>query len=140
MLNKPNKVIASTLSVLLSPKDSILCYLEINDESCNVSLRFEDDKARIAGYPVSWKIWDERIEGNEEYSYEDAENDPSIESPINEIESITVYISRETEKNIFKKLKNSLKKQFEDEMFKDQLTDIQKEEAFNKIDQAIRSL
>ena len=133
---------ASTLSVLMNENDSITCYVEINEESCNVTLRLEDDKARLAGFPADWKTWDEPIDphsGNE-YTYQDAENDATIESFVHEIESIDVYISRNIEKEIFNQLKQSLVKQFADEMFKDQLSSHQKELALAKIDLAVASL
>lgn len=137
-LLKP-KITASTLSVLLDPKNSVQAYVELDEESCNVTLRLEDEKARIAGYPQTWRTWDEVIEGSEN-TYEDAEHDGSIDSIVDEIEAMDAYVSRETEKEIFMLLKKSLEKQFQDEMFKDQLTAAQKEEAIAKIDLAIRSL
>lgn len=133
-------VSASTLSVLMSEKDSVTCYVELNDESCNLTLRLEDEKARLAGYPDAWKTWDENILGSGDQTYEDAENDGSIDSFVDEIEFFDAYVSRDTEKEIFTQLKKSLEKQFEDEMFKDQLTQAQKESALAKIDLAIASL
>ncbi len=93
-------VSASTLSVLMSEKDSVTCFVELNDESCNLTLRFEDEKARLAGYPGAWKTWDENILGSEDQTYEDAENDGTIDSFVDEIESMDAYVSRNTEKEI----------------------------------------
>ena len=138
-LISPN-VTAFTLSVLLHENDSVFCYVILDNETCNLTLRLENDKARLAGYPNSWKTWDEKILGSEGLTYQDAENDGSIDSFIDEIEAMDAYVSRETEAEIFKKLKESLKKQFEDEMFANQLTESQKQIALSKIDLAIKNL
>lgn len=139
-LINPNSISAKTLAVLMKPHDSITCFVEIDEESCNVTLRLEDDVAKIAGYPQTWRVWDESIPGDEENTYEDAENDPELESMFDEIVSIDAYVSRATEKEIFSQLKESLQKQFEDENFKDELTNSEKEEVFKKIDKAIAKL
>lgn len=130
---------AETLSVLKSPTDSITCYVELNEHSCNLTLRFDNEIARIAGYPHSWKIFDETIDGSDS-TYENAENDASIESFVDEIEEIDMYVSRKTEKEILEQLKKSLKVQFEDEIFKDDLSAEQKEEVFLKMNKAIEKL
>jgi hypothetical protein len=132
---------AQTLSVLQKPTDSITCYVELDSESCNLSLRFEDDEAKLAGYPETWRTWDEKISSNDsDVTYEDSENDGSLDSMIDEIESINSYISRKTEIQIFSLLKKSLVKQFEDEMFKDVLRKDEQEEVLAKIDLAISNL
>lgn len=133
------KISATTISVLMNPKGSSQAYIELDEESCNVTLRFEEEKARIAGYPQTWRVWDEVIEGSEN-TYEDAEHDGSIDSIVDEIEAMDAYVSRDTEKEIFILLKKSLEKQFQDEMFKDYLTEDQKKEVLEKMDLAIRSL
>ena len=133
-------VSATTLSVLLSATDSITCYVELDGESCNLTLRFDSDNARLAGYPDGWKTWDESITDGEELIYEDAEQDGSIDSFVDEIESIDAYVSRYTEKEIFNQLKKSLEKQFADEDLKDQLNAADKESVLEKLDTAIKNL
>lgn len=133
-------VSASTLSVVQNTTDSVTCYVELDGESCNLTLRLDDEAARLAGYPNSWRTWDELIPGTEETTYEDAENDGSIDSFVDEIESMDAYVSRETEKEIFSQLKKALQKQFEDEDFKDRLTAKEQSEVLAKIDLAIKKL
>ncbi len=140
-LLNPKSIKANTLSVVMSPTDSVSCYVEIDESSCNLTLRLEDESARLAGYPSLWRTWDEAIDGDlEGKTYGEAEQDATIESFVDEIEAMDAYVSRETEKEIFSQLRKSLEKQFEDEMFKDQLTQAQKEEVLAKIDLAIKNL
>lgn len=133
-------VSASTLSVVQNPEDSITCYLELGEESCNLTLRLEGEKARLAGYPQTWRTWDENIVGEGETTYEDAEHDGSVDSFVDEIEAMDAYVSRETEKEIFAQLKKALQAQFEDVDFKDTLTPAQQESVLAKMDEAIKSL
>lgn len=135
---------AQTLAVLMSPVGSITCGLTLDcgegEEYTNVTLRFEDEKVRIAGYPQHWKTWDEQIEGNEEYTYGQAESDGSIDDGIHEMENLQFYVSQKTEQEILRQLKKSLEKQFKDEMFKDELSKKDQQIALEKIDLAIKDL
>jgi hypothetical protein len=133
------KVEAKTLSVVMNPQDSVTCYVQLDEESCNLTLRLEDDVAKLAGYPQSWTVWDEIIPGTSE-TYGEAEDDASIDSWVNEIESPDAYVSRKTENEILRQLIQSLKIQFLDEMFTDQLSSAQKESVFEKMNKAIQSL
>lgn len=131
---------AITLSVLLSPTDSITCGIYLDEEYCNVSLNLEQDVARLLGYDSKWAIYDENIEAynSESPTFEEAEEDGSIE--MFEMDGRLAYVSRETEKEIFRQLAISLQAQFKDEMFKDRLTKAQQEESLSKIQQAANLL
>jgi hypothetical protein len=138
------KIKAETLSVLMSVSGSITCGVTLDcgegEEYSNVTLRFEDESARIAGYPQNWKTHDEPIDGNEEYTYGEAEEDGGIDDGDHEIEAIHHYVSRKTEQEILRQLKKSLEKQFQDEMFKDDLSKKDQQTALEKIDLAIKNL
>lgn len=142
-LLKPT-VKAEILSVLLSPVGSITCDVKIDcgegEHYQNVTLRFDGDQARIAGYPQEWKCWDDPIEGNEDYTYGQAEDDGGIDDGSHEIDLIKVYISKKTEKKIFTQLKKCLEMQFEDEMFRGDLSKADQLIALEKIDLAIKDL
>lgn len=138
MSNKIDPIIeASTLSVLMSENDSITCGIELNAEYANVSLNLERESARILGYPIDWGVHDTNVVHGDSDSptYEEV-----IEENGEEMDEMPVYVSKETEVEILTLLKKSLQKQFEDEMFKDELTDDQKEIALAKIDKAIGAL
>lgn len=139
-LLNPKSVIATTLSVLQNENDSILCFLDVDGNTCNVNLNFNHDDARLLGFPHLWKLHNESVDGNDEFTYEDALTDSSIESIVHEMESIDVYVSKEMEINILQQLKASLLKQFNDEMFKDHLSSAQQEIAISKIDSACKKL
>ena len=136
-MNLNPSIKAVTLSVLLSPTDSVLCGVTLDEEYANVRLNLEDDQAKITMYPQNWAIYDENVipHNYDSPTFEEAENDGSIE--MLDMDEREAYVSRATEKEIFRQLKEALKKQFEDEMFKDRLTAKQKESALEKLDKAI---
>tara|TARA_Y100000034_G_C6910321_1_gene424398 strand:- start:18204 stop:18632 length:429 start_codon:yes stop_codon:yes gene_type:complete len=140
-MSKLNPAIhADTLSVLLSKSDSITCSVEIDEEYSNVSLRFDrGDSAEICGYPQEWVLWSDQVTEGSGNTYHDAEMDPTIESFEHEIEDF-VYVSKETEKEIFRQLRKSLERQFEDPEFKDHISQKEKDLALEKIDSAINRI
>lgn len=137
-MNKLNpSVKASTLSVLLKGFPSITCGVELNNEYINVSLNFDEDHARILGYDQTWGVHDLNID---QYDSESPTYKELIEDNGEDVPEMPVYVSQETEAKILKQLKASLKKQFQDPMFKDTLTEAEKDEAISKIDKAISTL
>lgn len=127
---------AYTISVVQHPTDSVRCFLQLNEESINLTLRLENDTARLAGFPQSWKVWDEEIEYGEEKQYHEIDDSELLDL----LHEEAAYVSQSTERKIFEQLKTSLKKQFEDPDFSDKLSKEEKESIFLKIDNAIKAL
>lgn len=127
------RITARTLSVVLSPTDSVTCGVELNEEYANISLRLEDDVAKLAGFPQEWGVFDTHVDQYDGSS-------PRYEDVIDEMDlpgDLSAYVSRDTEKEILKQIKGSIQKQFEDDMFKDQLDSKQKEQVLEKIEKAL---
>lgn len=115
---------ASTLSVLLTNSTSVLCYVKIGRESCNLTLRFDrGEDAVLCGYPKQWAV-------------HDFEEDQIPEEEL----SFDVYVSAQTEKKILSKLLKSLEEQFLDPMFIDHCSNEYREIAIRKIVNTINNL
>lgn len=138
-MNKRSKTIkASTLSVILKGSDSVHCYLEVNGESCNVSLRFDrGQRAIICGYPQDWYVHDVEVE---QYNCESPVGREAYECDA--LPSGAVYIDAVLEANILRKLKRCVSKQFMDPFWKDYSTPNarQKKSILAKIERAVQRL
>jgi hypothetical protein len=102
------KIKAQTLSVILPDSNSVHCYLEIDGESCNVTLRFDcGDKATVCGYPMSWGVHDVNVD------YYNPESPTYAELvQCDGVIDVPVYVSESVEKAILKKLRASVSRQF----------------------------
>lgn len=125
---------ASTISVLLRDSSSVSCFLKIGSESCNVSLRFDrDGAAKICGYPMSWGVYDCNLDyyDHDSPSYEELDEEGvQLDCP--------VYVSREVEIKILRKLQKDLEKQFSDPDWDDHCTDEYRTDVILQIENAIQ--
>ena len=134
----PAKVKAYTISVLTS-LGSCDTYVEVTNkggkkQSQNLTLRFDKGAAAsLRGYPNNWAVHDLSQDDYDSDSpkYEELAEDSFMPEYIN------VYVSAETEKEIYRQLKASLEKQFKDPMFKDHLSQADRKKALKMLDKAI---
>jgi len=144
------RIKATTISVLMGNDKglgSVGTHVSVRnkggaEEGANLTLRFDQgDTATLCGIPRDWATWNEEInsEPGEETSYEDWLGMEG-EFPAAISDNIAVYMSRGTEKEIFKQLKASLEHQFKDIQFKDKLPDDKKKLALSMMDKAISNL
>lgn len=132
-----NIIKASTISVLLDGSPSVGCSVYVNGEHTNLTLRFDrGPKAQLCGYPMTWNIHDVPVD-----SYD---SDSPTGADLFECDGIEddgqPYISANDEATILGKLKNSLKRQFNDPMFLDHCPESQRLERIQQIDAAIKTL
>jgi len=145
----PAKVNASTMSVLM-PKDkegnlgsSVGAYVTIRnkggaEEIGNLSLRFDQESwATLCGYPQDWGVWDTNVDP---YDSDSMTIEDWLDSEGHLPDTFTAYVSKESEKEIFKQLKTSLEKQFNDPKWKDSLPDKAKKLALKMVDKSISRL
>jgi hypothetical protein len=135
-----SKIKASTISVILPDSESVSCYLDVNGESCNVTLRFDrGSEALICGYPQRWAIHNEDANpyGDSEVTYADL-----VLADGEELDGYhDLYISAETEIQILSKLKRSIERQFCDFSWMDCRPSIKRQlEILTKIHNAIEAL
>ena len=131
---KPLK--ASTLSVIMRGATSVHCYLEVNGESCNVSLRFDKGpKAMICGYPQPWIIHDVGVDA---YDFESPTGAEMFEAEA--IQDGVTYISAETETLILKKLKACVARQFRSKDWAESCPKREQIQILKKIERAIKAV
>lgn len=147
--NAPAKIKATTLSVIMARSkekempESCNTYLSIRnkggaEETANLTLRFDQEEyATLCGYPRDFAVWDEHTDP---YADESMTMEEWVDDTEDFPENIVAYISRESEKEIFKQLKVSIQKQFADPKWKDSLTDKARKKVLNMMDKAIQRL
>jgi hypothetical protein len=140
-LINPIGIKAKVLSVVKNATDPIVCYIEVNDESCNLTLNLDADTVTLGEYPAMWRAWSDFLVGNDELAtYESAEIDGGLDSFVDEIEDIVAYVSRSVEKEIYIQLKKSLEVQFQDEGCLSRIKDNEKALILDKLTFTIKQL
>lgn len=126
ILAKKDKVKADVISVYLGEAqkrgDSVSTSVDITHngkkDGANLTLRFDRGAAAVlAGYPQRWALHDDEEEGASEEG---------------------IFVSKETEKEIFVQLKKSLEKQFSRN--EEKISDAEKKSVLKKMDLAISNL
>jgi len=138
------KIKASTMSVLMADKNGKLSSMGVflgirnkggAEETANLTLRFDQEKwATLCGYPGDWSVWDEQTDP---YDSESMTMEEWLDNTDEFPESIVAYISRKTEKEIFRQLKASLENQFKDPKWEKYLTRKLRTQALQMIEKAI---
>jgi hypothetical protein len=138
--NKSIQIKASTLSVILEGSTSVHCYLKIGGDSSNVTLRLDrGDEAIICGYPQHVAVFDTYLE---QFNYDSGTCYSAFE--LQELDpkdfGYDYYIGPEIEIEILNQLIKSLKKQFKNKMFLDSCSEVERNQALQKILKRIENL
>jgi hypothetical protein len=131
------KIKTSTLSVIMKSETSTHCYLELNGDSCNVTLRFDrGDTARICGYPQEWLLHDQ----TDPYDHDSDTTGADLFECDTIPEHVTQYVSKDLECSILQLLLKCVTKQFQDPSWSDSCDDATRQDVINKIENAIKAL
>lgn len=129
------KIKASTISVIHTDSTTTCCYLDVNGETCNVTLRFDrGDTAEICGYPMDWGVHDVNVD------YYNCESPTYAEIEDSGMDMPETYISADIEKSILKKMRTSIVRQFKSKDWHDSCSKIRQTEIIKLIDNAISQL
>lgn len=130
------RVKAKTMSVILSDSMTTTVWVEVDGESCNLTLRFDrGNNAVLCGFPMSWNIHNVNVD------YFDQDSPTAEECIEDGLELDGPYISKEVEQMIFKKLLQAVYKQFSDCSWMDCCPTVtRKNQIMRKIQRAIERL